>query len=206
MFKKTIIAFVGNDGSGKSYQAARAYDKLRGDKTSVKLMHLDHLFLKIPKFISSNKYFSTKGEENQSITLFKVLRGNNLFGLAFPIVAYLDFLAFYLIRVIFSMEKIVILDRYFYDKLVKFYDLGVCNQKFFLLLLKLTPVPNLTIYFDLSAEEGFRRKREMTISILKQRRIIYQKIASNLHFITINAEQKKDKVFLKIMEEIKNAR
>lgn len=203
MFKKTIIVFVGNDGSGKTYQAKRVFQNLGKDRLSVKLIHFDHFFLRIPKLIESNKYFSTKGEKSQSIKLFRVLRGNVLFGVIFPIIAYLDFLVFYLIKIMFSLEKIIILDRYFYDKLIKFYDLKICSPMLFNLLMQITPVPNATIYLDLGADVSFKRKKELTISILNNRRILYKKISGGFHFITINAEGDKREILSKILGKIK---
>ena len=202
---KIIIAFVGNDGSGKTYQAAKIFQQLKRDGSSVKLIHFNHIFLKIPKFASSNTYLSIEGQENQSIKLFNVLKANRLFGLIFPIVAYLDFLVFYYRHVIFSFEKIIIFDRYFIDKLIKFYDLGICNEKLFFLILKITPLPTLAIYLDVSAEVSFRRKQELTIPLLNRRRTLYKKVAGISGFITINAEREKGKIFSEIMEKL-NAR
>lgn len=205
MFRKTIIALVGNDGAGKTYQATKIFQQLKKDKVSIKLVHFDHFFLKIPKSFASNKYFSIRGEKSQSIKFFNVMKGNKFFALAFPIVAYLDFLAFYLVTTIFSMKKIIIFDRYFYDKLIKFYDLGICNSLLFYILLRIIPSPDLTIYFDLSPEESFKRKMEMTIDILRRRKIIYEKISGDFRFIKINAGQEKEKIYSEIMEEIGNA-
>lgn len=203
MFKKRVIVFIGNDGSGKTYQAKRLAEKFSGEGVSVKAIHFDHLLLRIPKFASSGGYFSAHEEKDQSIKLFKVLKGNKAFGLIFPVIVYIDFLLFYLFKVILTSEKVLILDRYFYDKLVKFYDLKICNQKIFNLLLKLTPIPSYTFYFNLPAEVGFKRKREMTVSILNRRRIIYDKIVENFGLITINADQKKKIIFSDILKRLK---
>lgn len=203
MFRKKIIAIIGNDGSGKTYQANRVFEELKNDKISVKLVHSDHLFIRIPKSFRSNKYFSIKGEKSQSIKLFRILKGNNLFGFIFPLISYFDFLVFYLVEVWFSLGEIIVFDRYFYDKLVKFYDLGICNHSVFNLLLKITPAPEFTIYLDLPGDVNFKRKRELTISILNRRRILYKKIVSDFGFIKINAEKEKKKVFSEIINKLK---
>ncbi|MBI2028463.1 MAG: hypothetical protein HYT07_02525 [Candidatus Levybacteria bacterium] len=203
MLKKEIITLIGNDGSGKTYQAKKIFEEMKKNKIPAKVIHFDHFFLKIPKFAASNKYLTSQGEEDQSIRLFKTLKGNKIFQLVFPIIAYIDFLFFYIFKIIFVSEKIVILDRYFYDKLIKFYDLNICNQKIFNLLLSIAPVPNLTLYLNLSPKVGFKRKEEMTVSILSRRKKLYDKLVKDFGFIVINADKKKDKVFLEIIEKLK---
>lgn len=203
MFRKTIVAIIGNDGSGKTYQARRIFYKLKKEKKLVKLIHADHLFLKIPSFFSSNKYFSPNGQKSQSIKLFSIMQGNLLFSLFFPILAYLDFLAFYLMHVWFSLKNVIIFDRYFYDKLIKFYNLGICSKGIYYLLLKITPIPTLTLYLDLSADISFRRKRELTVPMLNQRRMFYKEIARDFNFITIDAKRGREEVFSKIMKKLK---
>jgi len=203
MFNKRVIALTGNDGSGKTYQAHKLLEQLRKDNIPAKLIHFDHFFLKIPQFASSNRLFSADGEKDQSVRLFKILRGNGAIGLLLPVASYIDLLAFYVFKIFFASEGVIILDRYFYDKLVKFYDLKVCHEKVFNLFLKITPRPTITLYLNVSPEIGFGRKKEMTISILNRRRALYKKIAADLHFVTINAAVSKEKVLTLILEKIK---
>lgn len=199
--RKKIIVFVGNDGSGKSYQAKCLMRQLEKNGLLVRLVHLDYLLLRVPPALHSNHYFSAPGNIDQSIGLLTILKGNKLFSSIFPVVVYLDFILFYIAKVFFSSQDIIIFDRYFHDKLVRFYDMGICNGTLYSFLLRIIPRPSLLFYFDVTSWVSLKRKQELTKEILARRRTLYRKIADTCHFITIDASREKDIVFKDILEK-----
>jgi thymidylate kinase len=85
-------------------------------------------------------------------------------------------------------QKVLIMDRYFYDTLV---DLtGPRRTVRARLLSWLIPTPNLSIYLDCNPENAFGRKQEYSIDYLKGRRLSYLKLVSNLpRMLVVSTDQ-----------------
>ena len=76
-------------------------------------------------------------------------------------------------------NRIVILDRYFYDSLA---DVADGRRWLYIrLFVSIAPTPDVPILVDVSAEEAFARKGEYSVDYLKERRATYQKIFGWVH-------------------------
>jgi thymidylate kinase len=88
----------------------------------------------------------------------------------------LDLLIFLLYRAWFERvrQRVVIMDRYFYDTLV---DLSASRSARTLRLLqRLTPTPALAVLLDISPEESFARKGEYSVPYLRRRHVAYHQV------------------------------
>lgn len=91
----------------------------------------------------------------------------------------LDLIFFLFFRLYIETIKgqVLIMDRYFYDRLVDLSDdRGFYNR--FLALL--TPTPSLPIYLDISPQEAHARKREQPVEYLTRRWVAYHNIFPQL--------------------------
>jgi len=72
-------------------------------------------------------------------------------------------------------KQILIMDRYFYDRLV---DVAGAQRgwSFIRFLALLTPTPTLPVYLDISPEEAYARKREFSVAYLRCRQASYRKV------------------------------
>jgi thymidylate kinase len=80
---------------------------------------------------------------------------------------------FYRLYVEKIKKQILIMDRYFYDRLV---DVAIEKAWHLKLLALLTPTPTLPFYLDISAEEAYARKAEFSVEYLRKRRAAYQRV------------------------------
>ena len=88
-----------------------------------------------------------------------------------------DLLVFLTYR--FCVEKlgrrVLIMDRYFYDRLADIAD-GRRWQYIQWFVARLAPVPDLAVFVDVSPEEAFARKGEYSVESMTRRRASYQQI------------------------------
>lgn len=71
-------------------------------------------------------------------------------------------------------QRVLIMDRYFYDTLV---DVSGGRRGFGVRLLSwLTPTPCVPVYLDISPEEAYARKGEHSVAYLRRRRRLYQEV------------------------------
>jgi thymidylate kinase len=91
----------------------------------------------------------------------------------------LDLIIFLIHRLHIEMirKQVLIMDRYFYDRLVDVSDARGFHNRF---LAMLTPTPNLPIYLDISPQEADARKREQPVEYLTRRWIAYHNIFPQL--------------------------
>lgn len=71
-------------------------------------------------------------------------------------------------------QRVLIMDRYFYDTLVDVWD--VRSRPLLRLLYRLTPTPTLPIYLDVPPEISYARKQEYSIEYLHRRSAAYRAI------------------------------
>jgi thymidylate kinase len=87
-----------------------------------------------------------------------------------------DLLAFLCYRLYVErvMGGVLIMDRYFYDRLVDVAD----GRRWWLLRLleRITPTPTLPIYLDATPEECFARKGEYSVEYLRRRWVAYRTV------------------------------
>jgi thymidylate kinase len=91
----------------------------------------------------------------------------------------LDLIIFLIYRLKIEMIKkqVLIMDRYFYDKLVDLSDDRGFYNRF---LAMLTPTPTLPIYLDITPQEADARKREQSLKYLTRRWVAYHNIFPQL--------------------------
>lgn len=188
------ICVIGNDGAGKTEQIRLLMKRLKKRGINSYHVQINHLFLRIPFFLQGHGAFSVRGERSQSIKLFKSLRRNRLFRIFFPVIVYLDFILYYFVLKLCYFRSLILFDRYFYDKVIKFTDIGVFNKDFFRFFVKITPRPTKIFLLDLDSEVAYGRKGELTPSILRKRRRQYLRLLEILPVILINANQEKMKI------------
>ena len=185
-----LITFSGLDGAGKSTLIAFLKDSLERDNQSVAVSHMNYdvgmypmlrsLLGKradgqnnhAPSEAAFDKKFSTVGAKLR----YQLVWNKGLRFLIYPI-DVLIFLVyrFYVERV---NQKVLIMDRYFYDTLV---DITGARRTLKTRLLSwLTPTPNLSIFLDCNPERAFVRKNEYSIEYLNRRRLSYHKLISEL--------------------------
>jgi hypothetical protein len=81
---------------------------------------------------------------------------------------------FYRLYIEALRNRVLIMDRYFYDTLV---DVSADRGSRWVRVLEfLTPTPHIPIYLDISAEESYARKGEYSVEYLRARRTHYQKV------------------------------
>lgn len=153
-----IIAFMGNDGSGKTTVIKLLEKKLV--KNSQEVIHVpgyDHLFLDqfkrlYQKLTGANldKLHRLYDDTNKSKT-------NKLFYL-WPYLVFIDCFCLW-IRYRLQFWKIVLFDRYFYDYVISFQHLGVKTWLEEFLFLHL-PKPKNCFIIDVSAQIAYQRKKD----------------------------------------------
>jgi thymidylate kinase len=197
-----VICLIGNDGAGKTTQAKALQKYFLAKKNPAKYIHFDHQLLRIPKFAEGKGMLSNKNEKNQSIKLFKPLKKIRLFSYVFPIILYIDFIVFYFLNIKFT-DEIVILDRSIYDKIAKFVDLGVFAPKLAKPFVNSYPKPDYLFYLETSPQTSYKRKGELTKSLLAERSKTLGKVISDLKVIKIDANKKRSIVTNNILSNIK---
>lgn len=75
-----------------------------------------------------------------------------------------------------AKRQILIVDRYLYDSLADVSDLRSREWGFVRFFVRISPVPELPIFVDLSPEEAYARKGEYPIEYMKWRRETYMRI------------------------------
>ena len=104
--------------------------------------------------------------------IFKIVRSSTV--KRFVYIFDLCILILYRINLEKFGNRILILDRYFYDSLADVSD----GRRWFnvRLLLFLTPIPELPVFVDVSPEEAYTRKGEYSVEYLTERRAKYERI------------------------------
>ena len=70
--------------------------------------------------------------------------------------------------------KVLIMDRYFYDRITDISDGR--HWKYLRWFASITPVPDAAIFVDVSPEEAFARKGEYSVDSMTRRRAIYEEV------------------------------
>ena len=149
-----IIAFIGNDGSGKTTIAKETtnFFKELGFETLYK-----HEYEYT--FISFLFKLMGKDELQKSRTEMLVERKKSLKYEIWPLLVWIDTYIGYLYFRLFKRGTMVILDRYAYDQYLSFRYLG--NLRDFMDWLYLNfPRPDISIVLAANAETAYKRKKE----------------------------------------------
>jgi len=198
-----IVAFMGNDGSGKTTVAKEIKKVLekKGHKVDYQ-PGFDHVFL--DKLLSlwgriarkdtkkmTKEYLDT-GKKKKRF-LFKI----------WPYFVFLECCFIYLVSM-FKRKTIVIFDRYFYDYLISYEELGYSSsfiRKLFLFL----PKPDVGLVFDVSPLTAYKRKKadhRSNLDYYKRQRRRYLKMAKVKSLPVINTEETLDRTVSDTLEFI----
>jgi len=173
--KPLIISFSGIDGSGKSFQAKKAYE----------------LFLKI------NQYPSIIHIGSMGSTLLKAPSKKTSAALAYAILIK-DISQIWWNYLTKFHYDLLIFDRYIWDSLVKItYRQRLKKfQKQFFWMKKLVPKPNLAFLLLTKPQISYLRDKDHPLDYHFQIANLYSKLGknSNLNLILINANLSKEKV------------
>lgn len=182
-----LISFSGLDGAGKSTLIAWLCTELERRQRPVAVLHMnDDVGLyawaralrdlvwgarpadEPPRMAPRS---SRLGRVRDAIVWSKTLRR-----LLYP----LDLLVFLVRRFYHEVlrRQVLIMDRYFYDRLVDVADGAIeptgWSQTWLRILAGVTPAPDLPILLEIDPEAAFARKREYTIPYLRTREAAYR--------------------------------
>lgn len=208
-----IISFSGPDGSGKSTACAKTAARLTnlgygceavylGDyfilSTAIRMLHLLHgFFKKKPTPGKSNPFLGTDPKP--------------LWTRLWLILSLIDsWLFFVYLRAISLNGKIVLCDRYFYDRLAGFVYHGYAGRIASYIYLKLTPKPDEAFFFRASPEIARIREtgNRHPLSFFTSMSKIYENISRQLPVVNIDNDKPGGKInsaiFTRVVKRIKS--
>jgi thymidylate kinase len=160
---KMIIAFMGNDGSGKSTTVSLICHRLKDSKLEFKIVPgFEHLVIqhlkKLVGFLMGNNGLTDlqKTYSDGKLSGPKKKRVTLLF-MIWPLFVFIDCIML-LVKSCAQSDKIIIFDRYFYDYTISFKELGYSSMlvdKIFLFF----PKPDVGFIFDVKPEIAYSRKK-----------------------------------------------
>jgi thymidylate kinase len=193
-----LITLSGLDGAGKSTLIELLKKSLEQRNKRVAVLHMDHqiglyaYLQSIRRLIFSSirdangqptkkgEYLNCTERREDSWLRSAISRGKYTLLWNKPLRrgVYLVDLAiflFYRLYIEKLKKQILIMDRYFYDRLV---DVAGPQRgwPFIRFLALLTPTPTLPVYLDISPEEAYARKREFSVAYLRCRQASYRKV------------------------------
>jgi thymidylate kinase len=193
-----LITLSGLDGAGKSTLIELLKKSLEQRNKRVAVLHMDHqigvyAYLQLIRRLIVSSPSGADGQptkkgqcldrpEPRKFGRLKaaISRGKYtvLWNKPLRRVIYLVDLAifiFYRLYIETLKKQILIMDRYFYDRLV---DVAGAQTGWSIIrvLALLTPTPTLPVYLDVSPEEAYARKREFSVDYLRRRQASYRRV------------------------------
>jgi thymidylate kinase len=187
-----LITLSGLDGAGKSTLTAALRSELEAQGYSTTLLHMNKevgvyayvrlirdRLLRRPSLPPSSPSAERPAEPSATAGSFKRLRDRIVWGRELRrVVDLADLLTFFAYRLLIERVRgrVLIMDRYLYDRLADAAD----GRKWSYLrwFARLTPVPDLAVFVDVSPEVAFARKGEFSIPWMTARRAYYKEIFS----------------------------
>lgn len=208
----SIVAFIGIDGSGKSTFSKILANYFTRGGFKVRVLYLGnhgiHLaksynfYLSLPLDIIRNR-FLPKGYMNSH----KESKLSSFLFLMSKLLLFLNYLLIVLPYLWFCKKRgyIIIADRYVYDYIINTIKEGTYSSVLSRLLLQFTPVPLLTLVFDIRPEVAYSRKNvEKSLADLRMLRSLYNKFLKIIKAKRIDAECNFDEVFMEIVDSLEN--
>lgn len=199
-----IIALMGNDGSGKTTVIKLLLDRLvKSGKETIYVPGFDHLFLDKFKSLIQKSTGMNVGELQEEYDNNQRKKARLIFYI-WPYMVFMDCVCL-LIKYFFRPGKIVIFDRYFYDYVISFKNLGISSklEEFLFLFL---PRPKISFVLDVSAGIAYERKKVThagTIDYYENQRLRYLWLAKNKSFPVINTDRtSSEEIAAQIFNEI----
>lgn len=189
-----IVAFLGNDGSGKSTACRAVKDRLMRDGRRVTVVPgFEHLFA--DRLRSAAIRLWGKGSGDVTTDYFRHGRPddgkvNPLYHL-WPLLVWFDFLLRIIGRLLGSAGRVVIFDRYAYDYAISLQDLGYGGRPAQALLGCAVPRPRHVFVFDASPDVAYSRKQhdhELDLSFYTRQRERYAALAAKAGYTVINTD------------------
>ena len=178
-----LITFSGLDGAGKSTLIDWLRTRLEAQGHRVAVFHMnDHVGLYAYLRAARDRTVgdSTVRPADTGARVKPVLRRvRNAIVWNKPLrrwIYLLDLGVFFCYRLILEQarDRVLIMDRYFYDTLV---DVSDGRRWFWVRLLeRLTPTPTVPVFLDIGPEESFRRKGEYSVDYLRRRYHAYRQV------------------------------
>lgn len=171
-----LITLSGLDGAGKTTLARKTKGILEkhNKRVTVLTMYDDISLYSFFRKIRSFVFGSQKQKPKNNSPVSSIARNVLVRQFVYPIDAAIFFL-----RMLYECRvkgNVLIMDRYFYDSLADIFNSNRCGLFRIGLFLLITPTPEIPIFVDVDAIEAFKRKREYSVSLLNEKRKIYQKI------------------------------
>jgi thymidylate kinase len=193
-----LITFSGLDGAGKSTLIDWLRATLESENRSVTVFHMNdhvgvHAYLRqLRDLVRGNgarrEPLAANGWEDleasraaaSPVTLkrlvgrlrYRVVWNKSLRRVIYPV----DLLVFLMYRLYVEKlsNRVLIMDRYFYDTLV---DVSTERTRVWTRLLeRLTPTPTVPVLLDITPEESYARKAEYSVEYLRRRWMAYKRV------------------------------
>lgn len=197
-----IIAFMGVDGSGKTTLARLVERKLR--KMGFGVIYypgFKHLLVgSFLKILPRNK-----AKKTQEKFLERSRKKKPFFFKIWPYFVYVDCLILYMKFRFFTRNKIVIFDRYFYDFLISYENLGYSSKTIRYLFLHL-PKPDVGFVLDAPANITYKRKKSdysVGIDYYSLQRERYLDLARRLEFKLLKTTKQLEKTTEEVFTELR---
>ncbi len=184
-----IIAFMGNDGSGKTTIARAFREKLSRVGLTVEYREeFDYFILKyFLKLFPTNKLGKMRNKFLKKEKVEKI----PIYFKVWPLLVWFDLLLEYIWIKAFKRNRIVIMDRYAYDFLMSWEFLGY-NTSFTKYLYLQFPKPDIPVILEVSPQVAYDRKKDthdQSLDFYHIQRERYLELADKLKIQTINTEK-----------------
>lgn len=178
MRKNYLIVFCGMDGTGKTTLAKKVGEYLQKNNIVFQYNHA-HGYAMSQNSMAIN---------DKQINRFRFLLR------FFTPFLILDNMVNYLInfRPIFT-KKILICDRYFYDKIARQLFYGVIGKTVARIYLSILPKPHLVFFLDIDPKIAFERKKEYSLKDYQRFQQMYRFVANTLNMPLINTNESQSK-------------
>lgn len=183
-----IISFCGMDGSGKTTLAKLLVDFFERQGFLVEFKH-GH------GYAVSQDSFGLSDRQIADLKLF--------FTLVSPLTIFDHFFTFYFRYHQIRKRKVLICDRYFYDKLARMVYYGICNKPLAKFYLSLLPKPDCAFFLDVGPSQARIRKKEYSQKEYESFREIYRFIAQSLSAPIIDTARQIDLCWQEIHGNLK---